>query len=101
MKNKRINLNLYDVIRYPVLTEKSNLMTEGNQYFFAVAKDANKGDIKQAVELVFDVKVKSVNTLIRKGKTRTFRGRKGRQSDVKRAMVSLESGQIIDFSSGV
>nr|WP_207216312.1 50S ribosomal protein L23 [Candidatus Finniella inopinata] len=91
----------YDVIRYPLLTEKSNMLTEKSQYFFAVALDATKTEIKQAVENLFKVKVVAVNTLIRKGKTRVFKGRKGVQNDLKKAMVSLAPGQKLDISSGV
>jgi large subunit ribosomal protein L23 len=91
----------YDVIRYPLLTEKSNSVTDQSQYFFAVSLDANKGEIKQAIENLFQVKVDSVNTLIRKGKNKVFRGRRGTQSDVKKAMVRLKPGQKLDITAGV
>jgi large subunit ribosomal protein L23 len=102
MKNdKKLNYRDYEVILYPLLTEKSNMMTANAQYFFAVKKDATKPEIKKAVENLFQVKVSSVNTLIRKGKKKVFRGRRGMQSDAKKAMVCLAAGQKIDFSTGV
>lgn len=91
----------YDIIRYPVMTEKSNGATEHSQYFFVVRRDATKDEIKDAVERIFDVKVKSVNTMIRKGKLKTFRGRRALLSDVKRAMVRLQDGYNITLVSGV
>ncbi|GHS91397.1 50S ribosomal protein L23 [Alphaproteobacteria bacterium] len=91
----------YDVLRYPVQTEKSTKGGESNQYFFVVRSDSTKADIKSAVERVFSVKVKSVQTLIRKGKLRTFRGHKALLSDTKRAMVRLEDGDNIILTTGV
>ena len=91
----------YDVIRYPLLTEKSNSVADQSQYFFAVALDATKHEIKQAIEGLFQVKVTSVNTLIRKGKSKVFRGRRGLQSDMKKAMVRLQAGQKLDITAGV
>lgn len=102
MKTKqKASFRDYDVIRYPLLTEKSNLLTEKSQYFFVVSLDSNKKEIKQAIENLFHVKVVAVNTLIRKGKQRVFKGRKGLQSDMKKAMVSLEPGQKLDMTTGV
>lgn len=92
---------LYDVIVSPVITEKSTLASENNQVMFNVARNANKKDIKEAVEKLFEVKVKSVNTLVRKGKTKGFRGRYGRQSDFKRAIVTLEEGHSVDVTTGL
>ncbi len=97
MKTER----LYDVIVQPVITEKSTLASESNQVVFKVAKTANKKDIKEAVEKLFDVKVKAVNTMVRKGKTKTFRGRVGRLSDFKRAIVTLEEGHSVDVTTGL
>jgi large subunit ribosomal protein L23 len=96
-----VNYKYYDVIRYPVVTEKSNMSGEANQYTFVVDLNANKHDIKDAVEKIFNVKVLAVNTLIRKGKRKVFKGRKGVQSDLKKAMVRLEAGQRIDLTAGV
>ncbi len=91
----------YDVILAPVITEKATLLSEQNKVVFKVARTATKPQIKSAVEKLFDVKVKSVNTLIRQGKVKTFRGRLGQQSDVKRAIVTLEEGHSIDVTTGL
>lgn len=95
------DLRHYDVIVTPVITEKSTLVSEQNQVVFNVAKDASKPEIKAAVEALFGVKVKAVNTLVRKGKTKRFRGFAGKQSDVKKAVVTLVDGQSIDVSTGL
>ena len=94
-------LKHYDVIRGPVITEKSTAASEHNKIVFNVAADATKPEIKAAVEALFKVKVTAVNTLIRKGKSRRFRGFKGRLSDVKKAIVTLEGGQSIDVTTGL
>jgi large subunit ribosomal protein L23 len=91
----------YDVIISPVITEKATLASESNQVMFKVALNATKPQIKEAVEKLFDVKVKSVNTLVRKGKTRMFRGTRGELSDVKKAIVTLEEGHRIDVTTGL
>jgi len=91
----------YDVIVSPVITEKATLASEQNQVIFRVAPHATKPQIKEAVEKLFDVKVKRVNTLIRKGKVRNFRGRRGILSDVKKAVVTLEEGHRIDVTTGL
>jgi large subunit ribosomal protein L23 len=91
----------YDVIISPVITEKATLASENNQVMFKVARNATKPQIKEAVEKLFDVKVKSVNTLVRKGKTRMFRGTRGELSDVKKAIVTLEEGHRIDVTTGL
>ena len=96
-----INTDLYDVIRSPIITEKATMASEHNQVLFRVKKTATKPEIKRAVEQLFDVKVKAVNTLNRKGKIKRFRGRKGRQSDVKNAIVTLEEGHSIDITTGL
>jgi large subunit ribosomal protein L23 len=91
----------YDVILSPVITEKATLASEKNQVIFKVARNATKPQIKEAVEKLFDVKVKNVNTLIRKGKIKAFRGSVGEQSDVKKAIVTLEEGHRIDVTTGL
>src|SRR5262249_3034990 len=91
----------YDVIRSPVITEKATIASEHGQVVFKVARTATKPQIKEAVEKLFDVKVKSVNTLIRKGKVKAFRGSIGEQSDVKKAIVTLEEGHKIDVTTGL
>jgi large subunit ribosomal protein L23 len=91
----------YDVILSPVITEKATYASERNQVVFNVARKATKPQIKEAVEKLFDVKVKNVNTLIRKGKIKAFRGSVGEQSDVKKAIVTLEEGHRIDVTTGL
>ena len=91
----------YDVIRSPVITEKSTAASEQDKVVFTVSKTATKEEIKAAVEALFKVKVKSVNTLVRKGKTKRFRGIPGRTSDIKRAIVTLQEGQSIDVTTGL
>ncbi|MGO9483197.1 MAG: 50S ribosomal protein L23 [Rhodomicrobium sp.] len=90
---------LYDVIRSPAVTEKSTMASEHSQVVFRVAMTATKPEIKEAVERLFNVKVLAVNTLIRKGKTKRFKGVKGRQSDFKKAIVTLAEGQAIDITA--
>ena len=91
----------YDVIIAPVITEKATMASEHNKVMFKVAKHATKPQIKEAVEKLFDVKVKSVNTNIRKGKVKAFKGTVGRQSPTKRAVVTLEEGHRIDVTTGL
>jgi large subunit ribosomal protein L23 len=91
----------YDVIRKPIITEKSTMASENGAVVFEVAIDANKPQIKQAVEELFGVKVKAVNTTITKGKTKRFRGQMGKRKDVKKAYVTLEEGNTIDVSTGL
>jgi large subunit ribosomal protein L23 len=91
----------YDVIVSPLITEKATMASEHNQVVFKVAMNATKPMIKEAVEKLFDVKVKSVNTMIRKGKTKVFKGTRAFRSDVKKAIVTLEEGQSIDVTTGL
>jgi large subunit ribosomal protein L23 len=91
----------YDVILSPVITEKSTTASEHNKVVFKVSRTATKPQIKDAVEQLFDVKVKAVNTLVRKGKTKAFKGTFGTQSDSKRAIVTLEEGHRIDVTTGL
>jgi large subunit ribosomal protein L23 len=91
----------YDVIVSPVITEKATNLSELNKVVFRVAPGATKPQIKEAVERLFDVKVLAVNTLVTKGKEKIFRGRKGRRSDVKKAIVTLAQGQSIDVTTGL
>jgi large subunit ribosomal protein L23 len=92
---------LYDVIRKPIITEKATMASEHNAVVFEVAIDASKPLIKEAVEALFKVKVKAVNTAVTKGKTKRFRGMLGRRKDVKKAYVTLEEGNMIDVSTGL
>ena len=91
----------YDVIVSPVITEKATNQSEQNKVVFKVKKSATKPEIKAAVEKLFDVKVKSVNTLIRKGKVKRFKGTLGQQSDVKKAVVTLAEGNTIEVTTGI
>ena len=91
----------YDVIRKPIITEKSTMASENGAVVFEVSIDATKPQVKEAVEALFDVKVKAVNTSITKGKVKRFRGQIGRRNDVKKAYVTLEEGNTIDVSTGL
>jgi large subunit ribosomal protein L23 len=91
----------YDVIVAPVITEKATIASENNQVVFKVRRNATKPQIKAAVESLFDVKVTAVNTLLRKGKTKVFRGVRGVQQDVKKAVVTLADGHRIDVTTGL
>ena len=95
------DLRHYDVIVSPAITEKSTMASEQNQVVFNVAKKATKPEIKAAVETLFGVKVTAVNTLVRKGKLKRFRGTIGRQGDVKKAVVTLADGHSIDVATGL
>ena len=90
-----------DVIRKPIITEKATMASEANAVVFEVSIDANKPMIKEAVESLFGVKVKAVNTSITKGKSKRFRGQLGKRKDVKKAYVTLEAGNTIDVSTGL
>ncbi|MEZ5751231.1 MAG: 50S ribosomal protein L23 [Paracoccaceae bacterium] len=91
----------YDVIRKPVITEKATMASEANAVVFEVAIDSTKPQIKEAVENLFGVKVKAVNTTVTKGKVKRFRGQLGRRNDVKKAYVTLEEGNAIDVTTGL
>ena len=91
----------YDVIRKPIVTEKATMASESGAVVFEVAMDSNKPIIKDAVEALFNVKVKSVNTTISKGKTKRFKGQLGRRKNTKKAYVMLEDGNTIDVSTGL
>ena len=91
----------YDVIVAPVITEKATIASEQNKFVFKVRIDATKHQIKAAIERLFDVKVEAVNTLVRKGKNKRFRGIAGRTGDTKRAIVTLVEGQMIDVTTGL
>jgi large subunit ribosomal protein L23 len=102
MKGREISRErMYEVVRSPVITEKATLASEHNQVVFRVALDASKPEIKSAVEGLFKVKVKAVNTLRTDGKVKRFKGMIGRRPEVKKAIVTLEEGQSIDVSTGV
>jgi large subunit ribosomal protein L23 len=94
-------LKHYDTILAPVITEKATLLSEKNQVVFRVPLTATKKDIKEAVEKLFNVKVGAVNTIVRKGKTKNFRGVPGKRSDTKNAVVTLLAGHSIDVTTGL
>ena len=91
----------YDIIRRPIITEKATLASEVGGVVFEVSMGSNKAQFKYAFEDLFKVKVKAVNTSISKGKRKRFRGRMGKQRDIKRAYVMLEEGNTIDVTSGL
>ena len=100
-QKKQATIKDYNTIIAPHVTEKATLGSEHGQVTFRVAKDATKPEIKQAVEALFDVKVKAVNTLVQKGKIKRFKGIMGKRSDFKKAIITLEEGQTIDTGTGV
>jgi large subunit ribosomal protein L23 len=101
LKVKPSNERLYEILRAPVITEKATLMSENNQVCFFVSLDASKPEIKAAVEGLFKVNVKAVNTIVQKGKTKRFRGRPGKRIDTKKAIVTLAEGDSIDITTGL
>ncbi len=100
-KKQEVAVRHYDVILAPHITEKSTLLSEHDAVVFKVANDATKPQIKEAVEALFDVKVKGVNTVVQKGKTKRWKGRPYKRSDFKKAIVTLAEGQSIDVTGGV
>ena len=96
-----MNERYYDIIVSPVITEKATMASEANQVIFKVAPTATKPQVKEAVEKLFEVKVKAVNTTITKGKVKRFRGQLGKRKDVKKAYVTLEEGTTIDVTTGL
>jgi len=100
-KAKDIDTRHYDVLVSPHITEKSTLLSEHNAVVFRVTKEATKPAIKAAVEALFDVKVANVNTLVQKGKVKRWKGKPYRRNDVKKAVVTLAEGQMIDVTTGV
>ncbi len=93
--------NLYNIIKFPVVTEKSTKISENNQFVFKVDIDTSKDEVKKAIEKIFKVKVKSVNTINVKGKKKVFKGTKGKRSDYKKAVITLLKGETLDYSGGV
>ena len=92
---------MYDIIAKPHVTEKATMGSEHNQLTFIVPKTATKPKIQEAVEALFGVKVKGVNTLVQKGKTKRFKGIAGKRSDMKKAIITLEEGQVIDTGTNI
>ncbi len=92
---------LYEVLRYPLITEKSTTLSDSSKVVFIVSSLADKADIKSSVETLFSVKVKKVNVINQNGKAKVFKGKSGKRNNFKKAIVTLEEGQTIDFSAGV
>ena len=97
-KSKISLYKAYDIIKKPVTTEKSTTLQQFNQYTFIVSKNSNSFEIKNAIEMIFKVKVNKVNTSILRGKGKTFKGQYGFRKDTKRAIVTLDEGNTIDSS---
>jgi large subunit ribosomal protein L23 len=100
-KKQEVDARHYDVILAPHITEKSTLLSENNAVVFKVSGDATKPQIKEAVEALFDVKVRGVNTITQKGKTKRWKGKPYKRSDLKKAIVTLADGDSIDVTSGI
>ena len=101
MKSKTKSISIekaYDIIKRPITTEKSTNLQQFNQYSFIVSKDSNSFEIKNAIEMIFKVKVNKVNTSILRGKGKTFKGQYGFRKDTKRAIITLDEGNTIDSS---
>ena len=96
-----ITKSKYDLIRTPIVTENSTILGEQRKYVFDISPFADKSSVKKSIEEIFDVKVKSVNILNRKGKTKKFKGTIGRRSDAKKAIVTLEKDYSIDLAGGI
>ena len=91
----------FDVLLSPHITEKASILAEQNKVVFKIALDASKDEVASAVEAIYNVKVTKVNTIVTKGKTKRFKGIKGRRSDVKKAIVTRAEGQVIDITTGL
>jgi large subunit ribosomal protein L23 len=100
-KKAQVDINHYDVVLAPHITEKSTLLSEQNAVVFKVANDASKPQIKAAVEALFGVNVLGVNTIVQKGKSKKWKGRPYTRSDMKKAIVTLAEGQSIDVTTGI
>ncbi len=100
-KKQAVDINHYDVVLAPHITEKSTLLSEHNAVVFKVAGGATKPQIKAAVEALFNVDVRNVNTIVQKGKTKRWKGRPYQRSDMKKAIVTLAEGQSIDVTTGI
>ena len=100
-KDVKLTEKMYDILLRPIITEKSTLVAEQGKIVFAVRTDATKTDVKNAVEKIYNVKVKSVNITLKPGKTKRFKGVLGATSDVKKAYITLEEGHNIDIMAGL
>ena len=100
-KENTVSTKLYDSIQKPIITEKATLLSNNSQIIFSVPMDTNKTIVKKAVEKLFGVNVKKINIIISKGKTKRFKGKKGKRKNEKKAIISLEEGQKIDITTGI
>jgi large subunit ribosomal protein L23 len=100
MDKKISKERMYEVVRRPIITEKSSLLNKNNAFVFEVASDSNKYEIALSVEALFSVNVEKVNILNVKGKIKIFKGVKGKRKDFKKAIVKIKEGQIIDLGLG-
>ena len=100
-KSSELPTKFYDLIKKPIITEKGTLLSNNSQIVFSIPMNANKTIIKQAVEKLFGVNVKKINIIISKGKTKRFKGKKGKRKNEKKAIISLEEGQKIDITTGI
>ena len=100
-KSSELPTKFYDVIKKPIITEKGTLLSNNSQIIFSVPMNSNKTIVKKAVEKLFGVNVKKINIVISKGKTKRFKGKKGKRKDEKKAIISLEKGQKIDITTGI
>ena len=100
-KSTELPTKFYDLIKKPIITEKGTLLSNNSQIIFSVPMDTNKTIVKKAVEKLFGVNVKKINIVISKGKTKRFKGRKGKRKDEKKAIISLEKGQKINITTGI
>ena len=100
-EDDKLPIKFYDLIKKPIITEKGTLLSNNSQIVFSIPMNANKTIIKQAVEKLFGVNVKKINIVISKGKTKTFKGKKGKRKNEKKAIISLEEGQKIDITTGI
>ena len=97
----KLPIKFYDLIEKPIITEKGTLLSNNSQVVFVVSMNANKTNVKEAVENLFGVNVKKINIIVTKGKTKRFKGKKGKRKDIKKAIISLEKGQKIDITTGI
>ena len=100
-EDDKLPIKFYDLIKKPIITEKGTLLSNNSQIVFSIPMNANKTIIKQAVEKLFGVNVKKINIIISKGKTKRFKGKKGKRKNEKKAIISLEEGQKIDITTGI
>ena len=100
-EDDKLPIKFYDLIKKPIITEKGTLLSNNSQIVFSIPMNANKMIIKQAVEKLFGVNVKKINIIISKGKTKRFKGKKGKRKNEKKAIISLEEGQKIDITTGI